>query len=120
MTGGLLQIVAYGSQDLILSGLPEVTFFKIVYRRYNNFSSNDIDIPFKSVDFGSLSRCIVPFNGDLINNMMLKIKIPDIRARYKYSISDEISKILEDNNASVVNVDDYHENIDKLVFLSMV
>lgn len=120
MTGGLLQIVAYGSQDLILSGLPEVTFFKIVYRRYNNFSSSDLDIPFKKVDFGSLSRCIVPFNGDLINNMMLKLTIPDVRVRYKYSIDDEISKILEDNNASIINVDDYHMNTDKLDFLSMI
>ena len=120
MTGGLLQLVAYGSQDLILSGLPEVTFFKIVYRRYNNFSSSDIDIPFKKVDFGSLSRCIIPFNGDLIDNMMLKLTIPDVRTKYKYSINDEISKILEDNNASIINVDDYHMNIDKLDFLLMI
>ena len=38
MTGGLMQLVAYGAQDLYLTGNPQVTFFKIVYKRYTNFS----------------------------------------------------------------------------------
>lgn len=39
MTGGLMQLVAYGSQDLYLTGNPQITFFKTVYRRYTNFST---------------------------------------------------------------------------------
>ena len=31
MTGGLMQLVAYGAQDLYLTGNPQVTFFKIVF-----------------------------------------------------------------------------------------
>ena len=38
MGGGLMQLVAYGAQDIYLTGNPQITFFKIVYRRHTNFS----------------------------------------------------------------------------------
>ena len=38
MGGGLLQLVAYGAQDVYLTGNPQITFFKVVYRRHTNFS----------------------------------------------------------------------------------
>ena len=38
MTGGFLQLVSYGSQDFYLTGNPQISFFKTVYRRYTNFS----------------------------------------------------------------------------------
>ena len=38
MVGGLLQLVAKGTHDIYLTGNPQITFFKIVYRRYTNFS----------------------------------------------------------------------------------
>ena len=38
MTGGFLQLVSYGSQDFYLTGNPQISFFKAVYRRYTNFS----------------------------------------------------------------------------------
>ena len=40
MTGGLLQIVSYGVQDTYLTGNPQMTFFKSVYKRHTNFSLN--------------------------------------------------------------------------------
>ena len=36
--GGLMQLVAYGAQDVYLSGKPEITFFKAVYKRHTNFA----------------------------------------------------------------------------------
>lgn len=36
--GGLLQLVAYGAQDVFLSGNPQINFFKTSYKRYTNFS----------------------------------------------------------------------------------
>ena len=42
MTGGLMQLVAYGAQDTYLTGNPQITFFKIVYRRHTNFSMETI------------------------------------------------------------------------------
>ena len=38
MGGGLMQLVAYGAQDIYLTGNPQITFFKVVYRRHTNFS----------------------------------------------------------------------------------
>ena len=36
--GGLLQLVAKGKQDVFLTGNPQITWFKMVYRRYTNFA----------------------------------------------------------------------------------
>ena len=49
MGGGLLQIVAYGAQDIYLTGNPQITFFKIVYRRHTNFSMETIKQNIESV-----------------------------------------------------------------------
>ena len=42
MGGGLMQLVAYGAQDIYLTGNPQITFFKVVYRRHTNFSMEAI------------------------------------------------------------------------------
>ena len=42
MGGGLMQLVAYGAQDIYLTGNPQITFFKVVYRRHTNFAIEDI------------------------------------------------------------------------------
>ena len=44
MGGGLLQLISYGAQDIYLTGNPQITFFKIVYRRHTNFSMEPIEI----------------------------------------------------------------------------
>ena len=73
MTGGLIQIVAYGSQDLFLTGIPEITFFKYIYKRYTNFAEETIDIKFDGVcNFGEEITCIFPKNGDIIKSIFLK------------------------------------------------
>jgi hypothetical protein len=43
MTGGLLQLAAYGAQDLYLTGNPQISFFIAVYRRYTNFGKKTIE-----------------------------------------------------------------------------
>ena len=42
MGGGLMQLVAMGAQDVFLTGNPQITFFKVVYRRHTNFSKECI------------------------------------------------------------------------------
>ena len=44
MGGGLLQLAAYGAQDLKLTGNPQISFFKTVYRHYTNFSMESIKL----------------------------------------------------------------------------
>ena len=69
MGGGLLQIVSYGTQDLTLTGNPEITFFNIIYRRYTNFGKRTIELNFDNlVNFGETSILTIPKNsGDLLN-----------------------------------------------------
>ena len=43
MGGGLMQLVAYGAQDVYLTGNPQITFFKVVYRRHTNFSMESVE-----------------------------------------------------------------------------
>ena len=53
MGGGLMQLVAYGAQDIYLTGNPQITFFKVVYRRHTNFSMESIKQTFDgNADFG--------------------------------------------------------------------
>lgn len=77
MSGGLLQLVAYGSQDVYLSGNPQITFFKVVYRRHTNFAIEAIEQTFNgTVDFGKRVSCTISRNGDLIHKMYLQVDIP--------------------------------------------
>ena len=56
MGGGLMQLVAYGAQDIYLTGNPQITFFKVVYRRHTNFSMEAIEQTFSGTVAASI-RC---------------------------------------------------------------
>ena len=76
MGGGLMQLVAYGAQDVYLSGNPQITFFKVVYRRHTNFSVEPIQQTWNGVgDFGRTVTCNINRNGDLITNMYLVVEL---------------------------------------------
>ena len=77
MPGGLLQLVAYGAQDVYLTGNPQITFFKVVYRRHTNFAIESIEQTFNgSTNIGSTSVNVqITRNGDLINRIYFKGKI---------------------------------------------
>ena len=73
MGGGLMQLVAYGAQDVYLTGNPQITFFKIVYRRHTNFSMESIQQTFDgTADYGSSVTCTISRNGDLIHRIYLE------------------------------------------------
>ena len=79
MTGGLIQIVAYGTADIFLTGMPQITFFKLVYRRYTNFAIENIEQTFSGIkNFGNTVSCTLDRVGDLVNKMYLKIVIPGV------------------------------------------
>ena len=91
MGGGLIQLVAYGIQDIYLTGDPQITFFKMVYKRHTNFSVEPIRQFFSSsIDFGKSTTCTLARHGDLITNMFLFIKLPFI-PEFK------IDKVTKDN-----------------------
>jgi len=71
-----MQLVAYGAQDVYLSGNPQITFFKVVYRRHTNFSVEPIQQTWNgAADFGRTVTCNINRNGDLITNMYLAVKL---------------------------------------------
>lgn len=78
MSGGLVQLVAYGAQDVYLTGNPQITFFKSVYRRHTNFSMENIDHPITNADFGKKAYVVVTRNGDLITKAYLRVVLPSI------------------------------------------
>ena len=79
MGGGLLQLVAYGAQDVYLTGNPQITFFKVVYRRHTNFAIEAIQQTFNgTVGYGQTVNCQISRNGDLINRVYLQVSLPKI------------------------------------------
>ena len=80
MSGGLMQLVAYGAQDVYLTGNPQITFFKVVYRRYTNFAVESIEQYFTgTANFGRKVACEIARNGDLITQVFLKVILPEVR-----------------------------------------
>jgi hypothetical protein len=79
MTGGLLSILSYGSTDLFLTGAPQISFFKVVYRRHTNFAVESIEIGYNTnVNFDDDYELTFDRIGDLIGKTYLKIKIPEV------------------------------------------
>ena len=77
MGGGLMQLVAYGAQDVYLTGNPQITFFKVVYRRHTNFACESIEQTFNgSVNFGNKVTATISRNGDLITNCWVEMTLP--------------------------------------------
>jgi hypothetical protein len=74
MGGGLMQLVAYGAQDIYLTGNPQITFFKVVYRRHTNFSMEAIKQTW-SGNATSNGQCTATIsrNGDLVHRMYIEI-----------------------------------------------
>ena len=74
MGGGLMQLVAYGAQDIYLTGNPQITFFKVVYRRHTNFAVESIEQTINgSVSSSSKVSVTVARNGDLLSRMYIQI-----------------------------------------------
>jgi hypothetical protein len=73
MGGGLMQLVAYGAQDIYLTGNPQITFFKVVYRRHTNFSMEAIEQTMNGNQTTSgKSTVTISRNGDLISRVYLQ------------------------------------------------
>jgi len=73
MGGGLMQLVAYGAQDIYLTGNPQITFFKVVYRRHTNFSMECIKQSFDgTADYGNRVTSTITRNGDLVSGLYIE------------------------------------------------
>lgn len=76
---GLLLLVSVGKENLYLSGQPEITYFKLVYKQHTNFSIETIPQYFKTEpDFSRKITINLSKNADLLNKLYLYIKLPSI------------------------------------------
>lgn len=90
---GLLLLVSVGKENLYLSGQPEITFFKIAYRRYTNYSIEPTPQYFKTTpDFGRRCTVNIGKNADMLGNSYLYVELPDIQMETFQSSSSQIKK----------------------------
>ena len=112
MGGGLLQLVSYGKEDDILISNPDITFFKIVYHKYNNFSIESIET-IHQTKFNKLLLVDIPKGGDLLTKLYIKIDLPQITAYY----SDTSNNIINEFVSNIIynySYKLYYRNISKI------
>ncbi len=81
MGGGLMQLVAYGAQDIYLTGNPQITFFKVVYRRHTNFSMETIEQTINGGQTvgGGDGTVTISRNGDLVSSLYVTSSTSEIQ-----------------------------------------
>ena len=73
-----MQLVAYGAQDIYLTGNPMITYFKVVYRRHTNFAMESIAQTFNgNVGFNNKVTALISRNGDLVSGLNLEVSLPN-------------------------------------------
>ena len=84
--GGLMQLVAYGMQDVYLTGNSQITFFKNLYRRHTNFSCEAVEQTFQSnsTSFGNKLVAVISRNGDLLHRLWLEVSLKAATADVTY------------------------------------
>ena len=91
MAGGLMQLVAYGAQDVYLTGNPQITFWKVSYKRHTNFAMESIEQTFNGqADFGRRVTCTISRNGDLAYRTYLQVTLPEINQSMKGTTQDGV------------------------------
>lgn len=78
MSAGNIQLAAIGQQDALLTGTPSVTYFSGVYKRHTPFVLEAFEVPFmgSEVQYGTEATCRIPFKGDLVRGLTLKMTLP--------------------------------------------
>ena len=95
MGGGLLQLVAYGAQDVYLTGNPQITFFKVVYRRHTNFAIEAIQQTASgSNSLGSRATYQITRNGDLIHRVYFYGKLKNTHATVDMALVPNVGQKL--------------------------
>ncbi len=119
MTGGLLQIVTSGKQDIYLTINPEITFFKKVYRRHTNFSLELIELTSEQpAEFNNNISFIIN-KGDALHRCYLEVELPNLSFSDKY-ITDQRYISKKSTNLSNLNTEynkwnDYYSNLKNYV-----
>jgi len=77
MAGALMQLVAYGAQDVYLTADPSITFWKAVYRRHTNFAMESMSQTLNgTANFSNTVVCRISRNGDLLHRCWVRCTLP--------------------------------------------
>ena len=77
MGGGLLQLVAYGAQDAYISGNPQITFWKGLFKRHTNFAMEPFRINFSGQpSWGTKQTAIIGRHADLLYSTYVEVVLP--------------------------------------------
>ena len=92
-----MQLVAYGAQDIYLTGNPQITFFKVVYRRHTNFSMEEIaQSASGSVNFGGEATYTISRNGDLVHKMYFEYSMNNSELTTGFKVSNFGNTLLKE------------------------
>ena len=106
MPGGLLQLAAYGPQDVYLTGNPQITFFIAVYKRHTNFAIESIQQLFHGdINFGQTIYCNISPNADLVHEMFLNIKLPNLNVNPEKNPDYTVSWVNAIGHAIIRHID---------------
>jgi hypothetical protein len=82
MGGGLLQLVAYGAQDAYITGNPQITFWKGLFKRHTNFAMEPFRINFSGqVQWGTKQTALVGRHADLLYSTYVEVTLPQLTAK---------------------------------------
>jgi hypothetical protein len=114
MTGSLLQLVAKGYEDNILTKEAEISFFKTVFRRHTNFSKYPDVLKFREkTNFGSSSSCTLKKDGDLLTELSLLVDIDDVYMKYNSITYGDLINLMKKYGVDNYNV--HGNNLDDIV-----
>jgi hypothetical protein len=101
MGGGILQLAAFGSQDIMLTGNPQITFFRQLYKRHTGFAIESIEQAFNGdADFGRQVSATISRTGDLITRMYLEVTLRDLTL---YTFKSDDGQTLKSTDVNYVN-----------------
>ena len=99
-----MQLVAYGAQDVYLTGNPQITFWKVTYRRHTNFAMESIEQTFNGqADFGRRVTCTISRNGDLAYRTYLQVTLPEINQAMANSTGSVYARWLDFPGEQIVS-----------------
>ena len=74
-----MQLVSYGAQDIYISGNPQITFWKILYKRHTNFAVESIEVTFNGqADFNKRVTAVINRNADLMYKTYVQVVLPEV------------------------------------------
>jgi len=92
MPGGLLSLVCYGNENIIVNGNPQSTHFYKTFMRYTHFSQEPIQITLDGpdtllMDAPIIRKAKIPRQGDLLSDLVFRFTLPDIFSKAYLNVS---------------------------------